>query len=87
MGAVRLMRVIPTFAFFPRKYIFAFKEIETGKACTDTPVWGQRGFPELSGAQNIKALKEGKDNIHERKEFREEQGIAIRGKAERGRMV
>lgn len=86
MGAVRLMRLIPTFAVFPRKSIFAFNEIETGKACSDTPVWGRKGFPVLSGDWNIKALEEGKDTLHKRREFREEQGIAIRGKAERRRM-
>lgn len=52
-----MMGLIPTFAVFPVESIFAFNEIETGKAHSGTPIWGETGFPELSGAWNIKASK------------------------------
>ena len=52
------MELIPTFAVFPGESIFAFNEIETRQAHRDAPVWGERGFPELSGAWNIEAAKE-----------------------------
>lgn len=42
MGAVTVMGLIPTFAVFPGGSIFAFNEIETGKAHSGTPIWGER---------------------------------------------